>query len=152
MNSFTRTRTFPGLLFQKLSNITIPKRSDRAKIFIRSNVFANGLFFTCSFPGNNALCRSYSSEGKKHVYDFQKQTDLLQNVIEKNKEKLRDTELKIRQKGENLVKDFKHQKYITEGKIRRKKEIIIKDILETKSKVREKFEEVIEVIIKIYCY
>lgn len=150
MNSFTRTCSFRSLLFQKLSNITIPKRSERTKIFIRSNVFANGLFYTCGYPGNTILCRSYSSDDKKNVYDFQKQTDLLQNVIDKNKEKLRDTELKIRQKGENLVKDFKHQKYITERKIRRKKEILIKDILETKTKVREKFEEVIEVMLTCY--
>ncbi|XP_077284828.1 cardiolipin synthase [Arctopsyche grandis] len=94
--------------------------------------------------GCTSLVRMYSTDDKRDIYELQKHAQILQTVIHKNKEKIRNTEQKLRRRGENLVKDFHHQKQVASLKIKEKKAIVIKDILETKSKVKEKIEEVIE--------
>lgn len=85
------------------------------------------------------------SDDKKHFIDFEKKAEALKDVLHHKKEQLKDTEHRIRQRGEELVRDIKHQKEVTEKKLRVKKEHLIKDILETKAKVKERFEEVVEV-------
>lgn len=96
---------------------------------------------SCVLLNGHLIGRRCSADDKKHIYE----EEMLKNIIEKNKVKLRDTEIKLRQKGEDLVKDFRHQKHVTELKIKERKDIIMKDIIETKTKVKEKIEEVIEV-------
>lgn len=84
------------------------------------------------------------SDNKKHFINFEKKTDVLKDVLEQRKVQLKDTEYKIRQKGEELIRDIRHQKEITGQKIRDKKNNIVKDILETKEKVKSHIEEVVE--------
>lgn len=85
------------------------------------------------------------SDNKKHFINIEKKTVVLKDVIEQRKVQLKDTEHKIRQKGEEIIRDIKHQKKITQQKIREKKDHVIKDILETKEKVKTRLEEVVEV-------
>lgn len=87
--------------------------------------------------------KNYSND-KKHFINLEKKAGALKDVFEQRKEQLKDTELRIRQKGEEFVRDIKHQKEITETKLRTKKDYIIKDILETKAKVKERFDDVVE--------
>lgn len=86
----------------------------------------------------------YSSDSKKHFITLEKKAGVLKDALEKKKEQFKDTENRLLQRGEELVKDIKHHKELTSKKIRVKKEYILKDILETKAKVKDKFEEVIE--------
>ncbi|KAH9636659.1 hypothetical protein HF086_003477 [Spodoptera exigua] len=84
------------------------------------------------------------SDDKKPFLTFEKKTDALKDAFEHKKVQFKDTEHRIRQKGEEIVRDIKHQKEVTGQKLRVKKEYIIKDLLETKAKVKERFEEVVE--------
>lgn len=86
----------------------------------------------------------YSSDDKKHFLTFEKKADALKDAFEHKKEQLKDTEHRLRQRSEEIVRDIKHQKEITGQKLRDKKDYIIKDILETKAKVKERIEEVVE--------
>ncbi|XP_026760569.2 probable cardiolipin synthase (CMP-forming) [Galleria mellonella] len=86
----------------------------------------------------------YSSDNKKQFLNLEKKTGALKDVFEHRKERLKDTEYRIRQKGEEIVRDIKQQKEITGQRIREKKEHLIKDILETKAKVKVRLEEVVE--------
>ncbi|KAJ0173710.1 hypothetical protein K1T71_010859 [Dendrolimus kikuchii] len=86
----------------------------------------------------------YSSDNKKHIITLEKKAGVLKNAFEQKKEQLKDTEHRLRQRGEEFVRDIKQQKEITSQKLRVKKEYIIKDIMETKAKVKDRFEEVIE--------
>lgn len=90
------------------------------------------------------------SDNKKQLIDLEKKGDVLKDVFEKRKEKLKYTENRIRKKGGELVRDIRHQKELTEQKFREKKEHIIKDILETKAKVKERIEEVVEVCSELF--
>lgn len=92
------------------------------------------------------LC-AYSSENKKQFLNLDKKAEALKDVLEHKKEQLKDTEHRIRQTGENIIKDLRHQKQVTGQILREKKEHIVKDILETKAKVKERIEGVVEV----YC-
>ncbi|KAG6461689.1 hypothetical protein O3G_MSEX012796 [Manduca sexta] len=92
----------------------------------------------------STLVCSYSSDKNKHFITFEKKAEALKDAFEQRKEKLKDTEQKIRLKGEEFVRDIKHQKEVTGKKLKVKKEFIIKDILETRDKVKEKLEEVVE--------
>lgn len=83
----------------------------------------------------------YSDDHKKQ---FVKKTEVLKDAFEHRKEQLKDTEHRIRQKGEKIIKDIKHQREVTGQIIRDRKDHIVKDILETKAKVKERFEEVVE--------
>lgn len=85
------------------------------------------------------------SDDKKQFIQFGKKTEALKDAFQYKKEQLRDTEHRIRQRGEEIIRDIKHQKEITEQKFREKKDHLVQDILETKAKVRERFEEVVEV-------
>ena len=87
----------------------------------------------------------YSSDDKKPFLTFEKKTHALKDAFEQKKEQLKDTEHRIRQRSEELVRDIKHQKDVTGQKLRVKKDYIMKDILETKAKVKERIEEVVEV-------
>ncbi|XP_063831440.1 probable cardiolipin synthase (CMP-forming) [Ostrinia nubilalis] len=89
-------------------------------------------------------CLDYSTDSKKQFLNFEKKSEALKDVLEHKKEQLKDTEQRIRQKGEEIVRDIKHQKEVTGQKLRVKKEHLIKDILETKAKVKERLEEVVE--------
>lgn len=93
------------------------------------------------------LC-AYSSENKKQFLNLDKKAEALKDVLEHKKEQLKDTEHRIRQTGENIIKDLRHQKQVTGQILREKKEHIVKDILETKAKVKERIEGVVEV----YCF
>lgn len=86
------------------------------------------------------------SDDKKHFLNLEKRTNVLKDAIEQKKIQLKDTEHKIRLKGEELIRDIRHQKEITGQKLREKKDHVIKDILETKAKVKERIEEVVEVV------
>lgn len=85
------------------------------------------------------------SDDKKPFITFEKKSLALKDAFEHKKEQLKDTEHRIRQRSEEIVRDIKHQKDLTGQKLRVKKEYIIKDILETKAKVKERIEEVVEV-------
>ncbi|XP_053613842.1 probable cardiolipin synthase (CMP-forming) isoform X2 [Plodia interpunctella] len=91
----------------------------------------------------SAVC-VYSSDNKKHFFNLEKKTGALKDVLEYKKEQLKDTEHRIRLRGEEIVRDIKQQKEITGQKLREKKEHLIKDILETKAKVKERLEIVVE--------
>ncbi|RVE55329.1 hypothetical protein evm_000227 [Chilo suppressalis] len=86
----------------------------------------------------------FYSEDKKNFINLEQKAGTLKSAFEKKKEQLKDTELRIRQRSEEIVRDIKHQKEITEHKLRIKKEHLIKDILETKAKVKERLEDVVE--------
>lgn len=88
------------------------------------------------------LC--YSDE-KKHFIELDKKSQALKDALQHKKEQLRDTEHRIRQRGEELIRDIKHQKEVTGQRLREKKDHLVQDILETKAKVRERFEGVVEV-------
>lgn len=90
----------------------------------------------------------YSSDEKKQFIQFEKKTGALKDAFEHRKVQLKDTEHRIRQKGEEIVRDIRQQRDITGQKIRDRKDHIIKDILETKAKVKERFDEVVEVGLK----
>lgn len=85
------------------------------------------------------------SDQKKHFIHFEKKSEALKDALQHKKEQLRDTEHRIRQRGEELIKDIKHQKEVTGQRLREKKDHLVQDILETKAKVRERFEGVLEV-------
>ncbi|CAH1637662.1 unnamed protein product [Spodoptera littoralis] len=91
-----------------------------------------------------SLSYFHYSDDKKPFLTFEKKTDALKDAFEHKKVQFKDTEHRIRQKGEELVRDIKHQREVTGQKLRVKKEYIIKDLLETKAKVKERFEEVVE--------
>lgn len=93
---------------------------------------------------SSAVC-VYSSSNKKQFINLEKKTEVLKDVLQHKKEQLKDTEHRIRQRGEEIVRDIKQHREITEQKLREKKEHIIKDILETKAKVKERLEGVVEV-------
>lgn len=99
------------------------------------------------YPPETSLCCFYSSENKKHFITLDKKAEAIKDAFEHKREQLKDTEHKIRLKGEEIVRDIKHQKEVTGEKLRMKKQHIIKDILETKAKVKERIEGVVEVII-----
>ncbi|XP_032521590.2 probable cardiolipin synthase (CMP-forming) [Danaus plexippus] len=86
----------------------------------------------------------YSSDSKKHFLEIEKKAESIKNVFEQKKVQIKDTEQKIRQKGEELVKDLRHQREVTGQILKLKKDHLVKDILETKAKVREKIEGVVE--------
>lgn len=88
----------------------------------------------------------YSDE-KKHFIQLEKKSEALKDALQHKKEQLRDTEHRIRQKSEEIIRDFKHQKEVTGQTLREKKDHLVQDILETKAKVRERFEGVVEVIV-----
>lgn len=90
----------------------------------------------------------YSDE-KKQFIQLGKKSEALKDAFQHKKEQLRDTEHRIRQRGEEIIRDIKHQKEVTEQKFREKKDHLVQDILETKAKVKERFEGVVEVIFKI---
>lgn len=85
------------------------------------------------------------SDDKKPFLTFEKKADALKDAFEHKKVQFKDTEQRIRQKGEELVRDIKLQREVTGQKLRVKKAYIIKDLLETKAKVKERLEEVVEV-------
>lgn len=87
----------------------------------------------------------YSSDTKKSLQNLEKRAGTLKDAFEQRKEKIRDTEQKIRLKGVEFVRDMKQHKEMTSQKLRVKKEVLMKDILETKAKVKEKLEGVVEV-------
>lgn len=87
----------------------------------------------------------YSSDSKKHFITLEKKAEAIKDAFDHKREKLKDTEQKIRLKGEELVSNIKHQKEITGERLRARKDHLIKDILETKAKVKERIEEVVEV-------
>lgn len=100
-----------------------------------------------NFPNRvSSMACLYSSDNKKHFITFEKKAGVLKDALEQKKGQLKDTEHKLRQRGEEIVRDIKQQKELTSQKLRVKKEYIIKDIMETKAKVKDRFEEVIEVI------
>jgi hypothetical protein len=117
--------------------------------FRQYNTIIAGKRVLLSFPSTSKLITNtkYYSDNKKHFINLEKKTDALKDVFEQRKEQLKDTEIRIRQKGEEIVRDIKHQKEITEHILKAKKDHIIKDILETKAKVKERLEEVVEVTI-----
>ncbi|CAG9789218.1 unnamed protein product [Diatraea saccharalis] len=84
------------------------------------------------------------SDDKKHFIKIEKHTETLRTAFEQRKEQLKDTESRIRQKSEEIVRDIKCKKEKTEHKLRIKKDHLIKDLLETKAKVKERLEEVVE--------
>lgn len=90
---------------------------------------------------SSIIC-AYSSDAKKSFENLEKRAEAFKDAFEQKKEKMRDTEQKLRLKGVELVRDIKQHKYITSQKFKVKKEILIKDILETKAKVKEKLIEV----------
>uniref|UniRef100_A0A2A4J6T2 cardiolipin synthase (CMP-forming) n=1 Tax=Heliothis virescens TaxID=7102 RepID=A0A2A4J6T2_HELVI len=92
---------------------------------------------------SSVSCLYYSDE-KKQFLTLEKKAHALKDAFEHKKDQLKDTEQRIRQKSEEIVRDIKHQKEVTGQKLRVKKEYIIKDILETKAKVKERIEEVVE--------
>ncbi|XP_026315163.1 probable cardiolipin synthase (CMP-forming) [Hyposmocoma kahamanoa] len=65
-------------------------------------------------------------------------------ALRHKKEQLRDTEHRIRQKSEEIIRDIKYQKEVTGQRLREKKDHLVQDILQTKAKVRERFEGVVE--------
>lgn len=87
----------------------------------------------------------YYSDNKKQFITLEKKAHVIKDAFEHKKEQLKDTEHRIRQRGEEIVRDIKQQKEITGQKLKVKKEHIIKDILETKGKIKERIEEVVEV-------
>lgn len=87
----------------------------------------------------------YTDE-KKHFIQLEKKSEALKDALQHKKEQLRDTEYRIRQRSEEIIRDIKHQKEVTGQRLREKKDNIVQDILETKAKVRERFEGVVEVI------
>ncbi|KAM3962436.1 cardiolipin synthase [Aphomia sociella] len=95
-------------------------------------------------PNISSIVCGYSSDNKKHFLNLDKKKEALKDVFEHKKEQFKDTEHKIRQKSEEIVRDIKQHKELTEQKFRQKKEYLIKDILETKAKVKERLEEVVE--------
>lgn len=102
-------------------------------------------------PLSSVSCLYYSDD-KKPFLTLEKKTHALKHAFEHKKEQLKDTEHRIRQRSEEIVRDIKHQKDVTGQKLRVKKEFIIKDILETKAKVKERIEEVVEVFINSFKY
>lgn len=100
-------------------------------------------------PLETSLSCFYSSENKKHFITLEKKAEAIKDAFEHKREQLKDTEQKIRLKGEEIVRDIKHQKEVTGEKLRAKKQHIIKDILETKAKVKERIEGVVEVHFEI---
>lgn len=97
------------------------------------------------YPLETSLSCFYSSENKKHFITIEKKAESIKDAFEHRREQLKDTEQKIRLKGEEIVRDLKHQKEVTGEKLRVRKEHIIKDILDTKAKVKERIEGVVEV-------
>ncbi|XP_075982666.1 cardiolipin synthase [Anticarsia gemmatalis] len=97
------------------------------------------------YPVNlSVISCQYSSDDKKQFITLEKKTHALKDALAHKKEQLKDTEHRIRQKGEEIVRDIKQQKELTGHKLKVKKEYILKDILETKAKVKERIEEVVE--------
>lgn len=88
----------------------------------------------------------YSDE-KKHFIQLEKKSEALKDALHHKKEQLRDTEHRIRQKSEEIIRDIKHQKEVTGQRLREKKDHLVQDILQTKAKVRERFEGVVEVTV-----
>ncbi|KAI8425173.1 hypothetical protein MSG28_006998 [Choristoneura fumiferana] len=88
-------------------------------------------------------CAYYSDE-KKHFLNLDKKAEVFKDVFKHKKEQLKDTEHRIRQRGEELVRDIKQQRELTGQRLREKSEHLVKDILETKAKVKERIEEVVE--------
>ncbi|XP_068619160.1 probable cardiolipin synthase (CMP-forming) [Battus philenor] len=93
---------------------------------------------------HSSILYFYSSDSKKHLLNLEKKAEELKDVFEHKKEQIKETELRIRQRGVQLVKEIKQQKEITGQKIRVKREHMLKDLKETKAKVKEKIEEVVE--------
>ncbi|KAJ2953248.1 hypothetical protein O0L34_g828 [Tuta absoluta] len=91
-----------------------------------------------------ALSLIYYSDIKKDFLQCEKKSESIKEVLEHKKVQLKDTEHRIRQRGEEIVRDIKHQRDVTEQKLRETKDHLIKDILETKAKVRSKFDTVVE--------
>lgn len=89
----------------------------------------------------------YSSDSKKQFITFEKKTNALKDALEQKKEQLKDTEQRIRLRGEEIVSNLKHRKEITGEKFRTRKDHLLKDILETKAKVKERLEGVVEVVL-----
>lgn len=98
----------------------------------------------------------YSDE-KRQFIKLEKKSEALKDALHHKKEQLRDTEHRIRQRSEEIIRDIKHQKEVAGQKLREKKDHLVQDILETKAKVRERLEGVVEVnvflklIINICC-
>ncbi|CAG4986593.1 unnamed protein product [Colias eurytheme] len=86
----------------------------------------------------------YSSDHKNSFQNIEKKAEALKDAFEQRREKIKDTEHKIRLKGVEIVRDLKQHKELTSQKLREKKDDIIKDIRETKAKVKEKLEGVVE--------
>lgn len=127
-----------------LSNQGFRSSDNRVVLRQYKTIFGNKRLLL-NFPTAPVSLIWYSSDNKKHFLNLEKRTDALRDAIEQRKEQLKDTELRIRQRGEEIVRDIKHQRDVTGQKLRVKKDHMIKDILETKAKVKERIEEVVEV-------
>lgn len=88
----------------------------------------------------------YSDE-KRQFIKLEKKSKTLKDALQHQKEQLRDTEHRIRQRSEEIMRDIKHQKEVAGQRLREKKDHLVQDILDTKAKVRERFEGVIEVTV-----
>lgn len=130
------------------SNPVIRSRDQNFNLFRQYMTVISNKRLLAKYPSTlvSFVCLDYSSDSKKHFINLEKKTDALKDVIEHRKEQLKGTEQRIRQRGEEIVRDIKHQKEVTGQKLRVKKDHLIKDILETKAKVKERIEEVVEVI------
>ncbi|XP_041969137.1 probable cardiolipin synthase (CMP-forming) [Aricia agestis] len=119
------------------------KQNGFSNSFSVQNIVINWLKSRTPFDIASVSC-FYSSDNRKSFISIEKKAEAFKDAYEHKKEKIKDTEQKLRLKGAELVRDIKNQKEITEQKLKTKKDFLIKDILETKAKVKEKFEEVVE--------
>lgn len=90
------------------------------------------------------LINRYSSDNKKPLITLEKKSQVIKDAFQNKKEQFKDTEHRLRQKSEEIVRDIKQQKIITGHKLKEKKDYIIKDILETKGKIKERIGDVVE--------
>lgn len=141
---FLARKSFLNHVSKLLSNQVI-RSGDNYVLFRQYKTIIASKRLLLNYPAVPVSLTCYSSDSKKHFINLDKRTEALKDVIEHRKEQLKDTEQRIRQKGEELVRDIKHQREVTGQKLRVKKEHLIKDILETKAKVKERFEEAVEV-------
>lgn len=139
------------IYFKQVSTVYCKSFSNRRRecnVFIRqySSIFSRSPLKLLPVGG------AYYSDEKKHFLNLDKKAEAFKDVFEHKKEQLKDTEHRIRQRGEELVRDIKQQRELTGQRLREKSEHLVKDILETKAKVKERFEEVVEVRFSLYVH
>lgn len=120
-----------GVYLAKIEDNKVPARQYMSIITKKPQMFRNNrlLYLPCLY-----------SDNKKQFFELEEKAKVFKEVLHHRKERLKDTEHRIRLKGEKLIQDIRHQKEVTGQILREKKEHIVKDILETKAKVKERIE------------